>query len=85
MQLSSLHLYMSNEKKAQKLFELFQSHFVRKEKKYCCYMLNNADQFSLESALTIIKVNENKNSEKVDFFLQNLVILLLLIFKLLFR
>lgn len=48
-------------------------------------MLNNADQFSLESALTITKVNENKNSEKVDFFLQNLVILLLLIFKLLFR
>lgn len=48
-------------------------------------MLNNADQFSLKSALTIIKVNENKNSEKVDFFLQNLVILLLLIFKLLFR
>lgn len=75
MQLSSLHLYMSNEKKAQKL----------KGKNYCCYMLNNADQFSLESALTIIKVNENKNSEKVDFFLQNLVILLLLIFKLLFR
>lgn len=48
-------------------------------------MLNNADQFSLESALTITKVNENKTSEKVDFSLQNLVILLLLIFKLLFR
>lgn len=31
-------------------------------------MLNNADQFSLESALTITKVNENKNSEKVFFF-----------------